>query len=88
MLIRRFNHILEKYASDALQNDSKILSWAKLSRAKCRWRMFREQCRTERIVEYWVQQTMRATFNADGKPRMQGRGAKRARSVRGVVSIE
>ena len=66
-------------ASAALQNDEDILSWANLSRAQCLWRKFREWHRTERIVEYWVQQTMRATFNTDGKAIMQGRGAKRAR---------
>ena len=67
------------YASDRLQHDKEILSWADLTRAQCLWRKYREHFYTERIVEYWGQQTMKAVFDADGTATMQGRGAKRAR---------
>ena len=68
-----------RFASEALQVDPEMVSWTNLSRAQCFWRKYRERYRTERIVEYWGQQTMRATFDANGKPIMKGRGAKRAR---------
>ena len=68
-----------RYASKALRVDKEISSWANLSRAQCVWRKYRERYRTERILEYWEQQTMKATFDANGEAIMQGRGAKRAR---------
>ena len=68
-----------EYASNELKKDREILSWAKLSRGKCLWRKLREWSRLKRICEFWEQQTMKATFDANGNAIIQGRGAKRAR---------
>ena len=68
-----------RYASNELKKDRDILSWAKLSRGKCLWRKLREWSRLKRICEFWEQQTMKATFDANGNAIIQGRGAKRAR---------
>ena len=76
--VQQYGRALE-CASKALQNDQNMLSWAELSRAESLWRKYRERYLTERILQYWGQQTMKAGFDADGKAIMQGRGAKRAR---------
>ena len=67
------------FASYELKKDREILSWAKLSRGESLWRKCREWSRLKRICEFWEQQTMKATFDANGNATMQGRGAKRAR---------
>ena len=68
------------YASDRLKRDTEILYISKMDAAQRKWYIVRQYVWVDSIVQFWVQCTMKATFDANGTFSLIGAGAKRLRN--------